>query len=165
MWQGRFRWSHTPADPCSQSGPLLLLPCGCAAPMGHADLALTLLQPRDPTQPLSLLPCSGLSASSRKVPEWAVTPSAPGSSLSGHCCMGAVGGGEAKPRALSPHGTLTCGTPEAAVPWEVQWRCQELFCCLQRAGGTQERGHRAVDLVISARSSSTLRKANDTHAQ
>lgn len=32
MWQGRFLQSHTPANPCSQSGPLLLLPLGAVPP-------------------------------------------------------------------------------------------------------------------------------------
>lgn len=45
MWQGQ---NHTPGDPCSQSGPLLLLPPGCGARIGLAHLAPTLLQPREP---------------------------------------------------------------------------------------------------------------------
>lgn len=45
MGQGQ---SHTPADPCSQSGPLLLLPPGCGAPIGRAHLPSNLLQPGEP---------------------------------------------------------------------------------------------------------------------
>lgn len=75
MWRGRFQQRHTPARPCSQPGPLLLLPRGCGAPMGHAHLAPNLSSPGSRTQPLSLLPCSGLNASSKKVLEQGAAPS------------------------------------------------------------------------------------------
>lgn len=81
-----------------------------------------------------------------------------------------------KPRALSPGAcgldsyessiyTPACGTSDMAVPWEVLWNHQELFCCLQRADGTKERGHRAVNLVISAWTSSVLKKANTLNSK
>lgn len=73
----RFLQGRTPAHPCSQSGPLLFLARGCSAPMGRANLARYLLQPECPTQPLSFFPCFGPNTSSKKVPEWAVTPSVP----------------------------------------------------------------------------------------
>lgn len=82
--------------------------------------------------------------------------SAPGSSMSRLLsaaqggCEGLQEAGVQKPRALSPGAcgldsyessiyTPAYGTSEMAVPWEVQWNHQELFCCLQRADGTKER--------------------------
>lgn len=111
MWQGRFGQSHTPADPCSQ----LLLPCGCAAPLGHADLALNLLGPGEP-HPAAVT--SSLFWSERFLQEGAragchsVTPSVPGSSLG--CLLTAARGlweaATQNPGALYPHGTLARGT-------------------------------------------------------
>lgn len=104
--------------------------------------------------------------------------SAPGSSMSRLLsaaqggCEGLQEAGVQKPRALSPGAcgldsyessiyTPAYGTSEMAVPWEVQWNHQELFCCLQRADGTKEKGHGAVNLVISAWTSFALKKANN----
>lgn len=104
-----FLQGHTPANPCSQSGPLLFLPCRCGAPMGHANLAGHLLQPRVP-HPGTVI--SSLFWSEHFLQEGSRMSShpirAPGSSMS--CLLGAARGGGGglqepgvqKPGALSP---------------------------------------------------------------
>lgn len=146
-----FLQGHTPANPCSQSGPLLFLPCRCGAPMGHANLAGHLLQPRVP-HPGTVI--SSLFWSEHFLQEGSRMSShpirAPGSSMS--CLLGAARGGGGglqepgaqKPGALSPGacGLSSCEssiyTPQPLGP--QRQRCPGKCCGTTKSCSVVSRG-------------------------